>query len=72
MIALIYTTHILQAILQIQAALRTLDTDLREYTLTWPEGYTFKNGRLYDFQFKEPGNKVSGEEQCFTHGRDQV
>ena len=72
MIALIYTTHILHAILQIQAALRALDTDLRKYTLTWPEGYTFKNGRLYDFQFKEPGNKARGEEQCFTHGRSKV
>ena len=72
MFALIYTTNILYTILQMQQTLLTLQQELQNYQLTWPEGYTFNNGRLYYFDLTSPGSKVNGEEQCFAHHRDKV
>ena len=72
MFALIYTTNILYTILQMQQTLLTLQQELQNYQLTWPEGYTFNNGRLYYFDLTSPGSKVNGEEQRFAHHRDKV
>ena len=55
-----------------QTTLLTLQQDLQTYQLTWPEGYTFRNGRLYYFGLTSPESKVKGEEQCFNHNRDTV
>ena len=72
MFAMIYTTNILYTLIQMQTTLLTLQQDLQTYQLTWPEGYTFRNGRLYYFGLTSPESKVKGEEQCFNHNRDTV